>query len=70
VGQYRNIGLFVLLGAIWGGAYPVIKVAVAGNPPVSVAAVRYDIAGAIMLVYVALTTDYWYPQSRADWGYQ
>ncbi|PSP83718.1 EamA family transporter [Halobacteriales archaeon QS_6_64_34] len=67
MGQYRNIVLFVLLGAIWGGAYPVIKVGVAANPPVSFAAVRYDIAGAIMVVAVALTADYWYPRSRADW---
>lgn len=65
--QYRNAALFVLLGAIWGGAYPVIKVGVAANPPVTFAAVRYDIAGALMVTAVALTTDYWRPRSRGDW---
>lgn len=65
--RYRNLLLFLALGAIWGGAYPVIKVGVAANPPVTFAAIRYDVAGVIMVAAVALTSDYWYPRTRADW---
>lgn len=67
VSRYRDFGLFVLLGAIWGAAYPAIKVGVASVPPVLYAAVRYDIASLVMLGYVGYASDYWRPRTRGDW---
>jgi drug/metabolite transporter (DMT)-like permease len=63
----RNIVLFVVLGAVWGGAYPAIKAGLAYAPPVLFAAIRYDVASVVMLLYVLATADYWRPRTRADW---
>jgi drug/metabolite transporter (DMT)-like permease len=65
--NHRNAALFVILGALWGGAYPAIKVRLDAIPPVLYVAVRYDIASLIMLGYIVVAVDYWYPRSRADW---
>ncbi len=65
---YRNGGLFLLLSILWGTAFMAIKAGLAFIPPVLFAAVRYDIAGVIMLGYAASRTDYWRPRSRADWA--
>lgn len=65
--RHRNLILFVLLGAIWGGAYPAIKYGLSFVPPVLFAAVRYDIASILMLGYVVTTTRYWRPRSCGDW---
>ena len=44
-----------------------IKVGLEFMPPVLFAAVRYDLAAIGMLGYAAAATEYWWPQSRADW---
>jgi len=67
VSTYRNAGLFVLLSFLWGSSFMAIKAGLEFLPPVLFAAVRYDIAGIILLVYAASTTDYWRPRTRADW---
>lgn len=64
---YRNAALFVLLSFLWGTAFMVIKVGLEFIPPVLFAAIRYDIAGVIMLAYAALSAENWLPRSRADW---
>jgi probable blue pigment (indigoidine) exporter len=64
---YRNVGLFVLLAILWGTAFMAIKAGLAFIPPVLFAAVRYDIAAVIMLVYAASMTKRWRPRTRADW---
>jgi drug/metabolite transporter (DMT)-like permease len=64
---YRNGGLFCLLALLWGTAFVAIKAGLAYVPPVLFAAVRYDVAAAIMLVYAAAVTDNWRPRTRADW---
>jgi drug/metabolite transporter (DMT)-like permease len=63
----RNLVLFVVLGAVWGGAYPAIKAGLAYASPVLFAAIRYDVASGVMLVYVLATANYWRPRTRADW---
>jgi len=63
----RDAGLFVFLSAIWGSAFMAIKVGLDFMPPVFFAAVRYDIAGVVMLVYAALAVEYWHPKTRADY---
>lgn len=64
---YRDAALFVLLSVLWGTAFMVIKAGLEFIPPVLFAALRYDIAGVIMLGYAVVATDYWRPRSRADW---
>jgi drug/metabolite transporter (DMT)-like permease len=67
--------LFLTLAAVWGSAFMAIKAGVGGpdtpayffDAPVLFAAVRFDIAGAIMLAYAAWTTDRWLPGGRDDW---
>ncbi|KTG28191.1 DMT family transporter [Haloferax profundi] len=65
--RYRNLGLFVVLAAIWGSAFMAIKAGLEFFPPVLFAALRYDVAGVIMLVYAVYATDSPLPRSRADW---
>ena len=65
---YRNGALFFLLSFLWGTAFMAIKAGLAYIPPVLFAGFRYDIAGVIMLGYVAYATDNWRPRSRADWA--
>lgn len=66
--NYRDAALFLALAAVWGSAFVAIKGGLeAGFEPVLFAAVRYDIAGVLMLGYAASVADRWRPHSRADW---
>lgn len=64
---YRNGGLFLLLSILWGIAFMAIKAGLEFMPPVLFAAIRYDIAGIIMLGYAVAATEYWRPRTRTDW---
>ena len=66
--SYRNVALFVLLAAVWGSAFMAIKAGLEYFPPVLFAAVRYDIAGLIMLGYAVSVTDHWRPRERGEWA--
>ncbi len=46
----RSIALIVLLALLWGGAYPLLKVAVESVPPTTVAACRAAVGGLMLLV--------------------
>lgn len=59
--------MFLALAAIWGTAFMAIKAGLAYFPPVLFGAIRYDIGGAIMLVYAVTATDRWLPQTRGEW---
>ena len=63
----RDAGLFLLLSFFWGTSFMAIKLGLEFIPPVLFAAVRYDVAGVLMLGYVAVTPGEWRPRSRADW---
>ncbi|MFB6069093.1 MAG: DMT family transporter [Halobacterium sp.] len=66
--NYRDAALFLALAAVWGSAFVAIKAGLrAGFEPVLFAAVRYDVAGVIVLAYAARVTDQWRPRSREDW---
>jgi drug/metabolite transporter (DMT)-like permease len=65
--RFRNALLFLVLAAVWGSAFTAIKAGLAYFPPVLFAAVRYDIAGVLVLGYAAYATDRWRPRSRAEW---
>jgi drug/metabolite transporter (DMT)-like permease len=59
--------LFVVLAAVWGSAFLAIKEGVEVVPPVLFAALRYDVAGVIMLAYAAWRVDHWIPRGRSEW---
>ncbi|MFC7046647.1 DMT family transporter [Halobacteriaceae archaeon GCM10025711] len=65
--RYRNFALFVLLAAVWGSAFMAIKAGLEFFPPVLFAALRYDIAGVLMLGYAVAVTDDWLPSGRGQW---
>lgn len=74
--RYRNLLLFLALAAVWGSAFMAIKAGL-GDPtnpayffdvPIFFAAVRFDIAGVLMLGYSAWATDHWHPKTRPEWG--
>lgn len=66
--RYRNLLLFLILAVVWGSAFTAIKAGLEYFPPVWFAAVRYDIAGVIMLGYAWLVTDRWRPRSNPEWA--
>ncbi|MFB6202674.1 MAG: DMT family transporter [Halorhabdus sp.] len=63
--RYRSVLLFVTLSAVWGSAFVAIKAGLAAFPPVLFAAIRYDIAGIIVIGYAVLVADP-LPRSRQD----
>lgn len=65
--RYRNAGLFVALAALWGTAFMAIKVGLDYFPPVFFAALRYDVAGVVMLGYVAVASERRVPRGRDEW---
>ncbi len=67
-GPSRNLLLFVFLSAIWGSAFMAINLGLEFFPAVTFAAIRYDIAGIIMLAYAFWVADNPVPTSRGEWG--
>lgn len=68
MGRYRNLLLFVVLSVVWGSAFVAIKAGLADIPPVLFAAIRYDIAGVLMLGYAVVAVEQWRPRGRRDWA--
>jgi drug/metabolite transporter (DMT)-like permease len=68
VSRYRNLALFLALAAIWGSAFMAIKAGLDYFPPVLFAAIRYDVAGALMLAYAAWVVDDPIPRTRGQWA--
>lgn len=64
--RYRNLVLFVLLAAVWGSAFMAIKAGLSFFPPVLFAAIRYDIAGVLMLGYAWWVVDDPIPRTRGE----
>lgn len=65
--RYRTIGLFVFVTVAMGGAYVANKFGVDAVPPVFFAALRFDIAAAMLLGYAVYRGDRWRPRTRAGW---
>ncbi|KZN25526.1 transporter [Haladaptatus sp. R4] len=65
--RYRNVLLFVILAAFWGSAFMAIRAGLEFIPPVLFAAIRYDVAGVLMLAYAIYVTDRWRPRTRGEW---
>lgn len=66
--RYRNLALFLLLAVVWGSAFTAIKAGLAFFPPVLFAAIRYDLAGVLMLAYAWVATDQPLPSGRDEWA--
>ncbi len=66
--RYRNLALFLVLAAAWGSSFVAISAGLDHFPPVLFAALRYDIAGAVMLGYAIYAVDRWRPVGREEWA--
>ena len=66
--RYRNLVLFLVLAVVWGSAFTAIKAGLAYFPPVLFAAVRYDLAGLLMLGYAWVVADRLVPRTRPEWA--
>ena len=66
--RYRNLALFLALAAVWGSAFMTIKAGLSFFPPVLFAAIRYDIAGVVMLAYAVRVVDDPVPRGRGEWA--
>jgi drug/metabolite transporter (DMT)-like permease len=69
MGRYRTPGLFLLLAAVWGTAFPATDAGLADIPPVLFAAVRFDVAAVLLFAYVFVTDTDWRPRGREDYAY-
>lgn len=65
--NYRNALLFVLLALAWGTSFVAIETGLAVLPPVLFAALRFDVAGALLLAYALATTERRRPRERGEW---
>jgi drug/metabolite transporter (DMT)-like permease len=61
-----HLALYVLLCLIWGSTWLVIKVGYGGLGPFNVAAIRFLLAGAVLMPIVPLMRAQW-PSGRAEW---
>jgi drug/metabolite transporter (DMT)-like permease len=68
VSRYRNLVLFLTLAAVWGSAFMAIKAGLDYFPPVLFAAIRYDVAGVLMLGYAVWVVDDPIPHGRGEWA--
>ncbi|WP_129113204.1 DMT family transporter [Halegenticoccus tardaugens] len=66
--RYRDAVLFAVLAALWGSAFMAIKAGLEFFPPVLFAAVRYDLAGVLMLAYAWHVLDDPVPRGRGQWA--
>jgi drug/metabolite transporter (DMT)-like permease len=62
---WRTPVLFLLLGTVWGSSFIAIDVGLQSTPPLTFAAWRYLIAGALLLAYSGVTFRRWVPGSVA-----
>lgn len=66
--RLRNLALFLLLAAVWGSAFMAIKAGLEFFPPILFAALRYDVAGVLMLGYAFWVLDDPIPRGRGQWA--
>ncbi|WP_435143544.1 DMT family transporter [Halobaculum sp. P14] len=58
--------LFAVLALLWGGSFVWIELGLDYFPPLSFAALRYDVAGLLVVAYAATTVERWRPRGR-EW---
>jgi drug/metabolite transporter (DMT)-like permease len=62
----RDVVAFLLVAVLWGLSFPAVEMGLSSFPPLLLMALRFDIASLILLSYVILTPDTWWPTTRAD----
>ncbi len=65
--RLRDAALFLTLALFWGLSFPVITVGLNYIPPLLFAALRYDVAAALLLGFAVLQTDSWRPTGRNNY---
>lgn len=65
--DHRDALLFVALAFVWGTSFMAIKSGLSALPPVLFAALRYDVAGALLFAVALSRTDRWLPRTREEW---
>ncbi len=61
--RLADASMFVVLSVVWGLSFPAISVGLEYIPPLFFAALRYDVAAVILLVYAAFRVDAWLPKA-------
>lgn len=64
--RFRDAVAFFTVACLWGFGVAAAEVGFRSFPPLLLSAFRYYIAGGLLLGYVGLATDVWYPRTRAD----
>lgn len=64
VTRWFDASMFGALSVVWGLTFPAISVGLEFLPPLLFAALRYDVAAAVLLGYAAVRTDEWVPAGR------
>ena len=62
----KHTALFLLLSVVWGVSFVAIKAGLDYFPPVVFAALRYDVAGLLLVGYALAAADRPLPRTRAD----
>ncbi|MFC7155713.1 DMT family transporter [Halomarina halobia] len=65
-GPFRRLWLFVLAASTFGGVFVAVEVGLSYFPPLLFLALRFDLAAAFLLAYVAVTRERWRPRTRGD----
>jgi drug/metabolite transporter (DMT)-like permease len=65
--RHRNLLYFLVLSLAWGSAFTAIKAGLDHFPPVLFAALRFDVAGLLLLAYAAYASERLRPSGRAEW---
>ncbi|SFR33073.1 DMT family transporter [Halogeometricum limi] len=65
--RHRTTAVFVLLSAIWGTAFVATEVGLDSLPPTLFAAVRFDVAAAVLFGLALVRSDRLRPTARAEW---
>jgi len=63
---YRDIRDLGLLGLLWGTIFPATEIGLSTFPPLLLMALRFDVASLVMIGYVVLRSEDWWPRSRGD----
>lgn len=64
--RYRDVVAFVVLALAWGLTFPAVELGLSTFAPLFFMAVRHDLAGLILLGYIAVSADTWRPRTRND----
>lgn len=63
VRDVRDLGLLAL---VWGTIFPAAEIGLSTFPPLLLMALRFDVASLIMIGYVVLRGEDWWPRSQGD----